>query len=71
MKNIIVTASNTKYFNSLLTLIASIHRDSYDLVDQIFVFDLGLDVQEQNRIKALSKVSLVNFSNDVNTSPSD
>jgi lipopolysaccharide biosynthesis glycosyltransferase len=71
MNNIIVTASNTKYFNSLLTLIASIHRDSYDLVDQIFVFDLGLDVQEQNRIKALSKVSLVNFSNDVNTSPSD
>ncbi len=71
MNNILVTAANAKYFNSLLTLIASIHRESFDLVDHIFVFDLGLDPEERKRLSKLSKVSVVDFPKDLNVNPKD
>lgn len=70
-KNIIITAANNKYYNSLLTLIASIHRESFDLVDQIFVFDLGLDGNERKRVEGLSKVSVVDYPDDVNANVYD
>jgi hypothetical protein len=70
-KNIIITAGDNKYYNSLLTLIASIHRESFDLVDQIFVFDLGLDGNERKRVEGLSKVSVVDYPDDVNTNVYD
>jgi hypothetical protein len=69
--NIIITASNAKYFNSLKTLIASIHRESFDLIDQIFVFDLGLSEEERRGISAVSKVTVVDFPDGVNMDPSD
>lgn len=68
-KNIIITAANSPYYNALLTLIASIHRESFDLVDQIFVFDLGLDDLERKRVSGLQKVSVVNFPEYVDTEP--
>ena len=41
--NIVITGANSPYFESLLTLINSIHKDSFDLVDMIVVYDFGLD----------------------------
>jgi hypothetical protein len=37
--NIIITAANNVYFESLKTLIVSIHRTSYDVVNKIYVYD--------------------------------
>lgn len=71
MNNIVITAANAKYYNSVLTLIASIHKHSFDLIDQIFVFDLGLDTSERKRIEKASKVSVVDYPSHVNTNPKD
>ena len=46
-RNIVITAANDLYFESLKTLISSIHQHSFDTVDQIFVYDLNLD--EENK----------------------
>lgn len=71
MKNVIVTASDSKYFNSLATLVASIHRESFDLVDQIFVFDLGLSEHDRSVASKWSKVSVVDYPSDVNSDVKD
>ena len=53
--NIVITGANSPYFESLLTLINSIHKDSFELVDMIVVYDFGLDQTEINRLKSLKK----------------
>jgi len=45
-KNIIITGANSPYFESLLTLISSVHKDSFELVDMIMVYNFGLDNTE-------------------------
>ena len=62
--NIVITGANSPYFESLLTLINSIHKDSFDLVDMIVVYDFGLDQTEINRLKSLKKVLVVNIVKD-------
>ena len=57
--NILITGANSPYFESLLTLISTVHKTSYDIVDQIFVYDFGLDVREIERLKTLKKVKVV------------
>ena len=52
-KNILVTATNSPYYESLLTLISGVHKFSVDIVDKIFVYNLGLDESE---IKNLNKL---------------
>ena len=37
--NILVTATNSPYYSSLLTLISNVHKDSLEVVDRIFVFN--------------------------------
>lgn len=68
--NIIITATNSPYFDSLLTLIASIHRLNIDLVDKIFVHNLGLEASEINQLKKLQKIEVLEFSDiDKNSHP--
>ena len=69
-ENIIITAANDKFHHSLLTLIASIHRNSFELIDKIYVFNLGLS---KNVIKEISrkKVEVVNLPEHVNKNPKD
>lgn len=57
--NIVITGANSKYFDSLLTLISSIHKDSLDIIDTIVVYDFGLDQIELNRLKTLKNVIVV------------
>jgi lipopolysaccharide biosynthesis glycosyltransferase len=61
--NIIVTAADRKYFDSLRTLISSIHKHSYEVVDKIIVYDIGLDPEEVKRLNNIEKVCVKEFSN--------
>lgn len=60
-KNLIITATNSPYFDSLLTLISSIHEHSLNIVDEILIFDLGLTNDELEKLKTIQKVRVVNF----------
>ena len=62
--NIVITGANSPYFESLLTLINSIHKDSFELVDMIVVYDFGLDQTEINRLKSLKKIMIVDIVKD-------
>ena len=59
--NIIITGANSHYYQSLLTLISSIHKDSFDLVDMVFVYDFGLDNLEIEQLNRLEKVSVMDI----------
>ena len=56
--NILVTATNSAYYESLLTLISGVHQYSVDIVDRIFIYNLGLDVNEI-KIQNLWNLSLM------------
>jgi hypothetical protein len=59
--NILVTATNSPYYSSLLTLISGVHKHSLDIVDKIFVFNLGLEETEVNYLNTLKNVEVLNF----------
>lgn len=60
-KNVIITATNSPYFDSLLTLISSIHEFSFNIVDEIIVFDLGLTQDELSRLEKIEKIRVTQF----------
>ena len=62
--NILITGANSIYFESLLTLISTVHKDSFELVDMIVVYDFGLDQTEINRLKSLKKIMIVDIVKD-------
>ena len=59
--NIVITAANDLYFESLKTLISSIHKHSFDTVDQIFVYDLNLCDENKAILLKMQNVTLLNF----------
>jgi len=59
--NILVTATNSPYYESLLTLISGVHKYSVDIVDKIFVYNLGLDVNEIKTLNSLKNVEVLEF----------
>ena len=68
--NNIITATNSLYFDSLLTLISSIHKTSLSVVDQISVYNLGLSNQEISKLNSIKKVRVIHFSNEaINSHP--
>jgi hypothetical protein len=69
--NIIITASNNLYFESLKTLIASIHRTSYSVIDKIFVYNLGLDISEINYVNSIEKCEVLDLKSLINPLPFD
>lgn len=60
-KNIILTSANAKYFPSLLLLIQSILATSYDTVDEVLVYDLGLEPWQTDIIRRMSKVGIFSY----------
>ena len=52
------TAANSKYYEHLLNLIASIHRHNFEQLGEIAVFDLGLTLSQLNHLSNLQKVTL-------------
>ena len=68
--NILVTATNSPYYESLLTLISGVHKFSVDIVDKIFVYNLGLDESEIKNLNRLKNVEVLEFpenSSELNT----
>ena len=61
MKKVICTACNDKYFDGCLTLIASIHRNLWEEVDEIFVYNLGLNENNIEILGKIQKVKLIYF----------
>ena len=59
VKNAVVTACNSKYFRSCLTLITSLFKHSNNDIDFIYVFDLGLTHSEQNVLSTIKKVIFI------------
>lgn len=64
MKNVVVTTADRKYYESLLTLISSLYETSNDVVDKIFVYDLGLDPEEKKQLLRLEKVEVIDYPAD-------
>jgi hypothetical protein len=70
VKNLVITATNSLYFDSLLTLISSVHEHSFDVVDEIVVFNLGLTTNELSHLDTLEKVKVINFTaEEMNSHP--
>lgn len=66
--NIIITAANSAYYESLLTLVSSIHGTSFSVVDKIFVYNLGLTNQEIKTLSKLKNVITINFTDEAKNS---
>lgn len=61
MTQLVLTACNDKYYDSCLTLIASIHRTSYDTVDIILVYSLGLTIDNIKNLNNIEKVNVISM----------
>lgn len=55
----ICTAATDDYYSRLITLIGSIHRYSFDSLNRIFFFDLGMSPEHLAEISRFEKVSIV------------
>ncbi|MDI6774067.1 MAG: glycosyltransferase [Verrucomicrobiota bacterium] len=58
MSNVLVTSFNSKYFKAGLTLLAGVHRTSYDVVDKILIYDLGLTEGQKRLLRRCEKVEV-------------
>lgn len=58
--NIVLTCSDSGYFNSLLLLIESALQSSANIIDEILVFDLGMEPWQINIIKQIKIVKIFN-----------
>ena len=52
------TASDSKYFNNLLNLIGSIHKNNFKDLGEIAVYNLGLNNEEIKLLKTIEKVNV-------------
>lgn len=57
----LVSGANDRYFNSLLTLISSVHRYPDSQIDQIIVYDLGMTPDQRSELEGLRSVWLREF----------
>ena len=64
--NIVLTCSDSGYFNSLLLLIESVLQTSSHIIAEILVFDLGMEQWQINIIKKIKIVKIFN-SNSAHT----
>jgi hypothetical protein len=53
-------ASDSKHFPLLLNLIGSIHKLNFDDLEVIFVYDLGLDINQINQLENIQKLEIKN-----------
>ena len=58
-KNVVVTACNSKYFKSCLTLITSLCKHSDKVIDFFYLFNLSLTENEHSVLMNLEKVELI------------
>jgi hypothetical protein len=68
-KNIIITATNSLYYESMKTLVASLHRTSFDAFDEFVVYDLGLSDEEKKEINSWEKCSVIDLKEAISEIP--
>jgi hypothetical protein len=61
MSRKIVTTCNELYAEVAATLVASVHRTSFELVDEIVLYDLGLTGRTRARFMRMEKVTVRDF----------
>jgi len=52
------TAANAEYFRPLLNLIGSIHKQHFNVLGEIAIFDLGLEEEQLQLLKTIEKVAV-------------
>lgn len=67
MPNILVTSFDSAYFKAGLTLISAIHRTSYEVVDRVLVYDLGLTTEQRRFLGRCEKVEVLPYPDIVRT----
>ncbi len=50
------TAANSPYFDRLLNLIGCLHKVNFNDIEQIAVFDIGLDQKQREKLSSIKKV---------------
>ncbi len=65
MSNIIATGCNSKYFNSLKTLLASIFKYGNNIIESIHIYDLGLELNQIKELKCVKKVRILKLPIDL------
>jgi len=68
--NIIITAVDGTYFQSLLLLLESITEKSISVVNEILVFDFGLESWQRKLIENVGKVTVFNYDSKLCTGKS-
>ena len=69
--NTVSTVADNKFFNSLKTLVASLHRYDVKFLDQIFIYDLGLSQEQLQEISQWNKCSILNFPDTIDKNPTN
>lgn len=64
-KKVIVSASNSKFFISLKTLISSIFRFNLNIIDEIHIYNLGLSRNELKELKTIKKIKIFKLPDDL------
>jgi len=64
LKNVVITSANAKFFAPLLMLVESLIETSFDMIDEIMIYDFGLEAWQVDLISAVSKVTLFSFQKD-------
>lgn len=59
--HVVATAFDPHYFRQGLNLIASLHRTSLDIVDQILVYSVGLTLEQRTCLCSLERVQVLDF----------
>lgn len=67
MSRILVMSFNSKFFKAGISLISSIHRHSFDTVDEMVIYDLGLTAREIRYLNRCEKVRVTLYPDLVKT----
>jgi Flp pilus assembly protein TadD len=59
--NTLITVCDHSYFTSAKTLIASVHRLNFDVIDKIIVYNLGLNKDEIDDFNKMEKTIVLDF----------
>ncbi|MCZ6662047.1 MAG: glycosyltransferase family 2 protein, partial [Actinobacteria bacterium] len=62
---VVATTFDASYYEQGLNLIAGLHRTSMDSVDQIVVFDLGLESEQRDHLSGYDRVTVVDYPSEV------
>lgn len=60
-KNVIITASDKSFFSSLIMMIESLLKYNFGVLDEILIFDLGLEDWQKNYVESIRYTKLFTY----------